>query len=251
VHQPNVAEVDPMSADAEGRQRPSSVHDTQADLGTHAQPVPELDPDAAAVLLKVREAGVPEWHTLGAVRAREVYRQRADLLATQPSPVAHVGDVTIDGPGGPLRVKIIDPGGDRPLPVLVYLHGGGWTLGDVDTFEEVCRRFAVAAQCLVVAPDYRLAPEHPFPAALDDSLATIQWVWDHAETIGADPARVAVGGDSAGGNLSAAVCLKLRDEGGPRLSLQLLIYPALRARFDTDSYRRNASGYLLSRDDCR
>lgn len=220
-----------------------------------------LDPGVAEILAKVRDAGLPPWHTLDVDVARERYRQRAALLATEPTQVDHVDDVMIDGPAGPLRVRVVDPGVSRPAGVLVYLHGGGWTLGDLDTFEEVCRRLAVAAGCLVVAPDYRLAPEHPYPAALDDALATLRWVTTAPAALAAVPglggdlaaslARIAVGGDSAGGNLAAAACLRLRDQGAPLPAMQLLIYPALRARFDTSSYARNASGYLLTREDCQ
>lgn len=213
-----------------------------------------LDPEAAEVLRRVREAGFPEWHTLRAEDARATYRRRAQLLGADSTPVRSVVPLIIEGRGGPLRVKVIDPGvgdGEAPLPVLVYVHGGGWTLGDVDTFEEVCRRYAVAVGCLVVAPDYRLAPEDPYPAALDDVESTLDWVLTNAAVLGGDPSRVAIGGDSAGGNIAAGLCLRLRDRGGPRPIAQLLIYPALRARFDTTSYERNATGYLLTRDDMR
>lgn len=211
----------------------------------------DLDPGAAEVITRVREAGFPPWHTFEAEEARRAYRQRAAMLAGTPTPVDSVIEHMIDGPGGPLRLKVIHPGGEEMLPILVYIHGGGWTLGDVDTFEEVCRRYAVQAGCLVVTPDYRLAPEHPYPAALDDAHATVEWVLSNASSIGGDAQRVAIGGDSAGGNIAAGLCLRFRDLGGPNLVAQLLIYPALRARFDTDSYERNASGYLLTRDDCR
>lgn len=210
-----------------------------------------LDPGAAEILRQVRDAGVPEWHTLGVDRARQVYRERAALLATTPTPVHSLREVSIDAPAGRMRAKVIHPGGEGPLPVLVYLHGGGWVLGDIDAFEEVCRRLALAARCVVVAPDYRLAPESPYPAALEDAHATIAWIERSVGAFGGDPGRLAVGGDSAGGNLAAGLCLQLRDRGGRTLAAQLLIYPALHARFDTASYERNATGYLLSRDDCR
>jgi acetyl esterase len=210
-----------------------------------------LDPGAAEILRQVRDAGVPEWHTLGVERARQVYRERAALLATTPTPVASISDVWIETSAGGMRAKVIHPGGEGPLPVLLYIHGGGWVLGDIDTFEEVCRRLAVAAQCVVVAPEYRLSPESPYPAALDDVHATIAWIEQSAGAFDGDPDRLAVGGDSAGGNIAAGICLQLRDHGGRPLAAQLLIYPALRARFDTASYERNAKGYLLSRDDCR
>lgn len=210
-----------------------------------------LDPGVAQILVKVRESGLPPWHTLGVDEARERYRQRAQLLAAPPTPVARIDDVAIDGPGGPLDVRVIEPPDVEPAGVLVYLHGGGWTLGDLDTFEEVCRRLAVAAGCLVVAPEYRLSPEHPYPAALDDAAATVAWVASDPEILGARGLPIAVGGDSAGGNLTAGLCLRMRDRGEHLPSAQLLIYPAVRARFATASYERNATGYLLTRDDCR
>jgi acetyl esterase len=134
--------------------------------------------------------------------------------------------------------------------VLVYLHGGGWTMGDLDTHDVLCRELATGAGCALIAVDYRLGPEHRFPAAVDDALAATRWVQDQAAALGVDPARLALGGDSAGGNLAAVVALALRDEGGdaPAPRLQLLIYPATDMRCGAPSHQHNGDGYLLTRD---
>jgi acetyl esterase len=138
-----------------------------------------------------------------------------------------------------------------PLPLLVYLHGGGWVIGDLDTHDVLCRCLADAAGCAVLAVDYRLAPEHRFPAAVDDCVAALRWARANAAALGADPARIAVGGDSAGGNLSAVVCLALREAGEPQPALQLLIYPATDQRAVAPSHTANGQGYLLTRDSVR
>jgi acetyl esterase len=134
------------------------------------------------------------------------------------------------------------------LPLLVFFHGGGFVIGDIDTHDATCRGLAKAAHCIVVSVDYRLAPEHPFPAAPEDCYAATVWVADNAASLGGDGARLAVGGDSAGGNLAAVVALMARDRGGPALTHQLLIYPVIDHNFDTASYVENGRGYLLSRE---
>jgi acetyl esterase len=132
-------------------------------------------------------------------------------------------------------VRIYTPAGASPHPVLVYFHGGGWVLCNLDTHDGTCRALANAAQCIVVSVDYRLAPEHKFPAALDDCYAATYWVAKNAANLGGDPSRIAIGGDSAGGNLTATVALKARDEGSPKLVHQLLVYPVTDARCDSGS----------------
>jgi len=209
-----------------------------------------LDPEAAAILDKMREAAVPAWHSLDPVAGRRAYSDRAMLVAGDTTAVEHVDETTIPGPAGPLGVRIYRPDARGDRPVLVYVHGGGWTLGSLDTHDEVCRRLARSAGSLVVAPDYRLAPEHPFPAALDDVAATMDWLRGHAQNYGGDPQRVAVGGDSAGGTIAAGLALRLRDTGQTLPDALVLIYPATVARFDTPSYLRNANGRLLTRADC-
>ncbi len=210
-----------------------------------------LDPDAAAILDKIREAGVPPWHTLLPAEGREVYRRRAKLFEGAPLPAGTVWDTTIPSDVSPVRIRIYRPVGGPPRPIFVYVHGGGWTLGDLDTFDAICRRISVAADCLLVSVDYRLAPENPYPAALDDTVTTIRWVAEHGAELGGDPTRLAVGGDSAGGNLTAGAVLRLRDEGGPRVAVQVLIYPATQASFEMLSYYENAVGYFLTTADVK
>jgi acetyl esterase len=164
-------------------------------------------------------------------------------------PVAAVADRLIPGPAGDLRVRVYAPQGRGPLPLVVFFHGGGWVLGDLDTHDPFCRSICAGARCVVISVGYRLAPEHRFPAAVDDALAATRWVAEHAADVGGDPARIAVAGDSAGGNLSAVTALRLRDEGGPVLRGQLLIYPALGYHTPpTPSYIENAEGYGLTRE---
>lgn len=210
-----------------------------------------VHPEAAAILAQVKAAHVPLWSSLTPAAGRRMYQQRANLFALEPTFVESVRNVTIDGPGGPLDLRVYHPAPAERRPILVYLHGGGWTLGDLESHDEVCRKFAATAGCVVIGVDYRLAPEHPFPAALDDSEAALEWVLANATDFGGDPHRVAVGGDSAGGNLSAGLCLRRRDTARAPVQLQILIYPALRARFDTLSYFENATDKLLTRVDCR
>jgi acetyl esterase len=160
-----------------------------------------------------------------------------------------VSDRTIPGPAGDIRIRIYTPSeGEAPWPCLVYLHGGGWVICTLDSHDTICRMVANRAACRVVSVDYRLSPEHKFPAPFDDCYAAVQWVHDNAAELGVDPDRLAVGGDSAGGNLSASVAIKARDEGGPPLRYQLLVYPVTDHNFDTASYSENGDGYLLTAD---
>lgn len=210
----------------------------------------KLDPEALEILKAVKLAGIPEWHTLLPVEGRRVYQERVRLFAQKGTPMHSVDDLTIPGPGGQINLRKYTPSTTQKMPVLIYLHGGGWTLGDLDSHDELCRRLAKAANCIVVSVDYRLAPENPHPAGLEDSLAAIKWVSENADSFGGNPELLAVGGDSAGGQLSAGACLRIRDEGGPRIALQLLIYPALRASFETLSYYENATDKWITRADC-
>jgi acetyl esterase len=167
--------------------------------------------------------------------------------AGEPQPVAQVEDRTVPGPHGDIPVRIYRPVDVTGLPVLVWLHGGGWTIGSVECHDPITRAIANAAECVVLSVDYRLAPEHPFPAPLDDCWAALQWVAANASDFGGDPDRIAVGGDSAGGNLSAVCALLARDAGAPQLALQLLVYPVTDGARDTESYTTNGTGYLLER----
>ncbi len=179
----------------------------------------------------------------------EMRRTLDETARLGPRPeVAAVADLEIPGPAGPIPARAYRPSERRDLPVLVYLHGGGWTICSLETHDVTCRQLANAAECLVVSVDYRLAPENPFPAAPEDCYAALAWTAEHAPALGGDPRRIAVGGDSAGGNLSAVVSLMARDRSGPQLCHQLLVYPVTDHSFDTDSYRENADGLLLSRE---
>lgn len=208
-----------------------------------------LDPEAAAILAALAANRIPEWHTLLPEEARRVYRARVDLFAARRTEVGPVEDVTINGPGGPLDLRVYRPTVAGAVPILVYIHGGGWTLGDLDSHDELCRRLCKAAEVVVVAVDYRLAPEHPYPAALEDTLATIAWAREYGAEYGGRPEAIALGGDSAGGNLTAGAALYLRDHGLPNVGLQLLLYAALEASFDKLSFYENAEGKLITTKD--
>ena len=163
-----------------------------------------------------------------------------------PDPVDGVDDLTIEGPGGPLVLRVYRPASAEPLPGLLWFHGGGWAVGSLASHDPVCRHLASTTPCCVIAVDYRLAPEHPFPAAVDDCLAALEWVSDASEQLGVDPARLAVGGDSAGGNLAAVTALRARDAGIP-LALQVLVYPVTDVDLDSPSYLEHAVGLNLTR----
>jgi acetyl esterase len=180
--------------------------------------------------------------------ARSVLREKVALLNQPPAPLRRVLDLYPTGPGGPLPLRVYVPvtaPADRPLPVVVYFHGGGWTIGCHDTVEPQCRYMANAARAIFVSVEYRLAPEHKFPAAVEDCQWAVRWVHAHAGEIGADPARIAVAGDSAGGNLAAVTAQQLRDA-GPRLCAQALVCPIASLIFDSPSYTENADGPVLT-----
>lgn len=200
-----------------------------------------LDPQARALIEAA--AGLPPTETLTPEEARAGHRERAKLTSGEPQPVAEVREAK----AGDVPVRIYVPDGGAPMPGLVFFHGGGWVTGDLDTHDVLCRALANGAGCTVVAVHYRLAPEHKFPAAIDDAVAATRWVAEHAAELGIDPNRLAVAGDSAGGNLAAAVAQVLRHEGGPQLAYQVLIYPVIDHNFDTQSYIENADGYRLTR----
>lgn len=210
-----------------------------------------LDPQAQAYLDQAAALGLPPVNELTPEEARRNTAAQARALGGEPEPLAAVENRTIPGPGGPLPIRVYRPPGEAPYPVLVWFHGGGWVVCNLDTHDTPCAALANRAGCLVVAVDYRLAPEHRFPAAVEDAWAAVRWAGAQAAEIGADPARLAVGGDSAGGNLAAVVARRARDAGGPGIALQVLVYPVTDADFETASYRRNAAGYGLTRDAMR
>jgi acetyl esterase len=209
-----------------------------------------LHPQARALLDLIDQRGLPPTHTLTPQQARDVYRERRFYTQPDPPPVALVRELSATGPHGAIPLRLIRPLGaaaDARLPVLVYFHGGGWVIGDLDTHDTLCRQLANGSGCAVVSVDYRLAPEHRFPCAVDDCLAATQWVSRHAPELGLDASRLAVGGDSAGGNLAAVVALQLRDA-APAIRFQLLIYPATDMRCVAPSHTSNGQGYLLTSD---
>jgi acetyl esterase len=210
-----------------------------------------LHPQARALLDLIEEKGVPPTHTLTPAQARAIYRDRRSFTQPAPPGVESVRDLAAPGPGGPIPLRLYRPLGSQTeamLPVLVYYHGGGWTIGDLDTHDTLCRELANGAGCAVVAVDYRMGPEHRFPAAVDDAVAALRWVHANARELKLDGDRIAVGGDSAGGNLAAVVAIAARDTGGPPLAFQLLIYPATDMRRIAPSHESNGQGYLLTRD---
>jgi acetyl esterase len=206
-----------------------------------------LDPQARALIDLIAARGIPPVHTLTPAEARRLYLERRAFTQPDAPPVARVD--SIDAGGVPARhYRPEQAAAGQGMPALVYLHGGGWTIGDLDTHDVLCRQLANAAGCAVVSVDYRLAPEHRFPAAVDDCVTATRWVLGRAAELRIDPRRVAVGGDSAGGNLAAVACLALRDAGEPMPVFQLLIYPATDMRAGAPSHTTNAQGYLLTAD---
>ena len=202
-----------------------------------------LDPQAQDVLDQMAALGFPANNTVSPEEARANGLARPRV----PGPeVAKVEDRTIPGVGTGIPVRIYTPEGSGPFPVLAWYHGGGWVVGNLETADGTARHLAVRAGCVVVSVDYRLAPEAKFPAAADDCYAATQWIAQNASSINVDPSKIAVGGDSAGGNLGAVVSLMAKDRGGPAIALQLLVYPVTVLDFSTDSYRENAEGYGLT-----
>ena len=209
-----------------------------------------LDTDLAGVVAEFEERGLPPWHALSVESAR---RLEDELFSAGEGPaMAAVRDLAIDGPGGDLPLRVYRPeieAREEGLPTLVFYHGGGWVLGTLDSADDVCRALAARVGCVVVSVDYRLAPEHPFPAAVEDASVAAEWARGHAGSLGGDPARVGLAGTSAGGNLAAATALYAESDGRPPFACQLLLYPMTDRSFTGDSYRENADGPLLTRRD--
>lgn len=205
-----------------------------------------VHPEAQQLLDALAAEGVPPFEEMTVPQAREA-TAAFEGLQGEPEDVASVQNRTVPGPEGEIPVRIYTPAGEGPLPVVVFYHGGGWVIGNLETVDRPCRSLANAAGAVVVSVDYRLAPEHRYPAAFDDSYAATVWVAEHAAELGGDPNRLVVAGDSAGGNLAAAVALAARDRGGPAIAAQLLAYPVTNFDFSTPSYEDNKTGYLLTR----
>lgn len=205
-----------------------------------------LDPQIAGVLAQAKAMGGKPFHQQSVAEARAALAFMCAMGGRSTATLADVADRTVPGAAGEIPVRIYTPVGDGPFGLLCFFHGGGFVTGDIKTHDGVCRELAAGAECVVVAVDYRLAPEHRYPAAADDCEAATRWVYENAAELNADPARIAVGGESAGGTLSAVVAQRLRASGGPALSAQLLVYPAARLSGDpTPSMLANAEGYFL------
>jgi acetyl esterase len=211
-----------------------------------------LDPQIRTLINQMQQRGLPPPSKLSVERNRALYLERGTLTQPDPPPIERVENLLIEGPDGSIRARLYVPAlshaPNKAPPVLVYFHGGGWVIGDLETHDTLCRQLAVAAGIAVISVDYRLAPEHRFPAAVDDAIAATYWVQEHAESLGLDRSRMAVGGDSAGGNLAAVVAITARDRGDLPIAFQLLIYPVTEMGTDSASYKVNGEGYLLTAD---
>jgi acetyl esterase len=208
-----------------------------------------LDPDMKTLLDQMAAAKLQSFHQMTPEAAREQMKRR--ISAADPVPIGRVEDRTIPGPSGEIPIRIYTPDGNGPFGALVYFHGGGWVVGNIEMTDQPCRMITKAAGCVTVSVDYRLAPEHKFPAGPEDCYAATKWVSDNAAPLGCDRSRIAVGGTSAGANLAAAVALMARDRGAPKIAYQLLVYPATRRELDTPSHKQFATDgyYILSRAD--
>lgn len=205
-----------------------------------------LDPQVDALLGQLAETGMAAPESMTVAQNRELIAELGDL-AGPPEEVARVEDTVAPGPAGDIPVRVYVPAGTGPFPVLVYYHGGGWVIGNIDSHDAPCRALANRSGCLVASVDYRLAPEHRFPAGVDDAYAAAVWAAEKAGEFGGDGTRLAVGGDSAGATLSAVVTQLAKARGGPPIAFQLLVYPSTDRHDDSPSMRDNALGPLLSR----
>jgi acetyl esterase len=209
-----------------------------------------LDPDAAAVYKAFQEAKRPPYESVSPAEARQMYLQARFVSNPEPPELDSVRDIAIPGPAGPLPARLYTPKtlrrADGMAPALVFFHGGGWVIGNLDSHDVVCRTLAVEGELLVIAVDYRLSPEAKFPAAVEDAIAATKWISDNAMALGIDATRLSVGGDSAGGNLSAVVAIHARDHGGPKLAGQVLIYPGTDFRMTHPSHSEPETSILLT-----
>ncbi len=206
-----------------------------------------LDPQVQFILDLAERSTRPLLESLDPPAARIQYAEMVASVSEDPPDGLLIEDGTIPGPDSELATRLYRPQDlEGPLPILIFFHGGGYVIGDRNTHDIPCRRLALSARCLVISVDYRLSPEHPFPAPVHDAWAATRWVVAHAAELGGDPARVAVGGDSAGGNLSAVVCHLAKREGGPKLAYQLLIYPGTDLTGSMPSHKTLGQGYRLT-----
>jgi len=214
-----------------------------------------LDPTARQIVDAMAATFPPvDFARSGTENRRLIKEAAAAVIPEAPEPVGAVDDRTVPGPAGRVPVRVYHPAGTgdtAPLPVVAFFHGGGWVVCDLDSHDGMCRAICNASGCIVVAVDYRLAPEHRFPAGAEDAYAVTAWLAEHAAELGGDGSRLAVCGDSAGGNLAAVVALMARDRGGPRLGLQVLVYPVIDYRFDTSSHLDPGDPKVLQSDEVR
>jgi acetyl esterase len=209
-----------------------------------------LHAQSKAFLDLMAAAGGKPMHEMPPVELRANRAENAAVFLALAGPaqaVARVENRSIPGPAQPIPIRVYWPATGRKLPALVYFHGGGWVIGNLDQVDAQCRALANGAQCVVVNVDYRLAPEHKFPAAVEDAYAAVRYVAEHADEFNVDPNRIAVGGDSAGGNLATVSCLMARDGSGPKITFQLLVYPVTDYDDDRPSTHEFADGHLLTR----
>ena len=207
-----------------------------------------LDPQLKAYLDALEALGAPPLNSVPVDVARKMYEKAAEQTRGEPPELLAVEELVIPGPESELKAWLYRPSEQQDLPLLVYFHGGGFTIGSLQSHDAVCRYLSKETECLVLSVDYRLAPEHKYPAAVEDAWAATCWAVNNAKKLGGDPDRVAVGGDSAGGNLAAIVCLMAREAGDPQLACQLLIYPGIDMSCSLPSHDTFADGYRLTRD---
>jgi acetyl esterase len=206
-----------------------------------------VDPAIQPLLDALNDPEMPVATEMEPPAVREMFKGMMTLDGEE-IPVAEVVDRAVPGPAGDIPVRVYTPDGEGPFPILVWYHGGGWVIGDLDTADSAARRLCTLAETLVVSVDYRLAPEHPFPAGTDDGWAALTWVAEHGADLGGDPTRLAIGGDSAGGTLAAEAALRAASEGGPAIALQLLVYPGCDLTMSYPSIQENGDGYFLTKD---
>ena len=209
-----------------------------------------LDPDAAAVFKAFKEAGRPPYETVGHLKAREMYLAARVVSNPEPPDLESAKPLSIPAPHGAIPARIYTPKALRKTnglaPCLVFYHGGGWVIGDLESHDVVCRKLAHEGEMIVIAIDYRLAPEHKFPAAVDDAMTAVKWIAANAKQLGIDASRLTVGGDSAGGNLAAVTAIAARDGDGPKLAGQLLIYPGTDLAMKHPSHSEPETSILLT-----
>jgi acetyl esterase len=205
-----------------------------------------LDPEIQPIVEMMEAAPGPPAHLVPIEQARAGHDRESALLGGPGEEVAEIRDISVPGPGGAIPVRVYRPAGEGPLPLVAYAHGGGWAVGSLDGFDPVSRALANASGAVIASIGYRLAPEHPFPAGLDDVRAAVRWLAENARELDGDSERVAIAGDSAGGNLATVTARRLRDEGGSPLRYQALVYPVCDSALNTPSYRASGEGFGLT-----